>query len=115
MTIRPAQRPLPGVEALADDKVARLERENAELRHAVDAHATVDQALGVLLAVYRLTPSIGFDVLREVSQRTNTKLRAIAQNVIDWALGTPLPEVVGRELDAAVERAWRAAEEYRRE
>ncbi|MGA5292270.1 hypothetical protein [Streptomyces pseudogriseolus] len=58
-----AQRPLPGVEALTQDKVARLERENAQLRRAIDAHAAVDQALGVLLAVYRVTPSIGFEVL----------------------------------------------------
>ncbi|MFE6410940.1 ANTAR domain-containing protein [Streptomyces sp. NPDC057837] len=77
------------------------------------ARATGDQALGVLLAVYRFTPTIGFEALREVSQRTNTELRVITRNVIDWALGAPLPEVVGRELDSAVERAWRAAEEYR--
>jgi hypothetical protein len=42
----------------------------------------VDQAIGVLIAIHRLT-SAGFEVLREVS---------------------PLPEPVGRQLDAAVQR-----------
>ncbi|MGW7513862.1 ANTAR domain-containing protein [Streptomyces massasporeus] len=62
-------------------------------------------ALGVLLAVHRLPPTAGFEVLREVSQRTNRKLHAVAQAFLDWALGQPLPSAVGRELDVAVQRA----------
>ncbi|MFD3505030.1 ANTAR domain-containing protein [Streptomyces sp. NPDC058678] len=83
---------------------ARLEQENAQLRHAVDSHAAVDQAIGVLVAIHQLPPAAGFDVLREVSQHTNTKLNTVAETVIAWALGQPLPEPVGRELDAAVQR-----------
>ncbi|GAA2557834.1 hypothetical protein GCM10010423_69390 [Streptomyces levis] len=95
------------------ERIASLERENAQLRQAITSHATVDQALGVLLAVYRFAPADGFELLREVSQRTNLKLHIVAQAVLDWALGQPLPSTVGRELDTAVERDWRAAEEYR--
>ncbi|MFD8230229.1 ANTAR domain-containing protein [Streptomyces massasporeus] len=40
------------------------------MRRAVASHARVDQAIGVLVAVYRLEPAAGFEVLREVSQRT---------------------------------------------
>jgi hypothetical protein len=87
-----------------DATTARLEQENAQLRHAVDSHATVDQAIGVLIAVYQLPPAAGFDVLREVSQHTNVKLHTVAESVIAWALGQPLPEPVGRQLDAAVQR-----------
>jgi hypothetical protein len=43
-------------------------------------------------------------VLREVSQHTNTKLHTVAEKVIAWTLGQPMPEPVGRELDAAVQR-----------
>ncbi|WP_376772334.1 hypothetical protein [Streptomyces paradoxus] len=43
-------------------------------------------------------------MLREVSQQTNIKLHSVAQTVIGWALGEPLPELVGRELGAAVQR-----------
>ncbi|MFF1446372.1 ANTAR domain-containing protein [Streptomyces sp. NPDC058295] len=42
----------------------------------------MDQAIGVLVAVYRLAPAAGFDVLREVSQHTNTKLHTVAETVI---------------------------------
>ncbi|MEV2211188.1 ANTAR domain-containing protein [Streptomyces sp. NPDC050997] len=92
-------------EGTRDDATkARLEQENAQLRHAVDSHVTVDQAIGVLLAIYQLPPAAGFEVLREVSQHTNTKLHTVAETVIAWALGQLLPEPVGRELDAAVQR-----------
>ncbi|OXS37131.1 ANTAR domain-containing protein [Streptomyces sp. XY006] len=95
-------------EVREDAVPTRLERENAQLRQAVDSHATVDQAIGVLVAVHRLTPTAGFDVLREVSQHANIKLHAVAETVIDWALGTSLPPPVGRQLDAAVQRRLRA-------
>ncbi|MET7377369.1 ANTAR domain-containing protein [Streptomyces sp. NPDC005526] len=84
--------------------MARLRRENAELRQAADSHAKVDQAIGVLVATRRIRPAAGFDVLREDSRRTDVKLHTIAKAVIAWALGRPLPESVGRELAAAVER-----------
>ncbi|MEU4467509.1 ANTAR domain-containing protein [Streptomyces sp. NPDC024017] len=89
---------------------ARLEQENAQLRQAVDSHARVDQALGILIATHRLPPAAGFEVLREVSQHTNTKLHTVAETVIGWALGEPLPESVGQELEAAVRRRSREQE-----
>ncbi|WP_329048533.1 ANTAR domain-containing protein [Streptomyces violaceus] len=84
--------------------VARLEQEKAQLQHAVGSHVTVDQAIGVLVAIHRLVPEAGFEVLREVSQRTNTKLHTVAEMVIGWALGQELPPSVGRELEVAVQR-----------
>ncbi|KUN94458.1 hypothetical protein AQJ84_27360 [Streptomyces resistomycificus] len=95
---------------MRDAAVARLEQENAQLRQAVDSHATVDQAIGVLVAAHRLPPAAGFELLREVSQHTNIKLHTVAEAVIAWALGQPLPGPVGRELDAAVQRRPHRAE-----
>ncbi|WP_079142364.1 ANTAR domain-containing protein [Streptomyces sp. LUP30] len=84
---------------------ACLEQENAQLRRAVDSHAVVDQAIGVLIAVHRIPPDAGFEVLREVSQHTNVKLLTVAESVIGWALGRqPLPEQMSRKLDATVQR-----------
>jgi hypothetical protein len=94
----------PAQDGVRDDKVIRLERENAQLRHAVESHATVDQAIGVLIAVCHIPRTAGFEVLREVSQHTNIKLHIVAQSVIDWALGLPLPSPVDDELEAAVKR-----------
>ncbi|MFL5997846.1 MAG: ANTAR domain-containing protein [Streptomyces sp.] len=87
-----------------DAAVARLEQENAQLRHAVGSHATVDQAIGVLVATRRLPSAAGFEVLREVSQHTNIKLHTVAEALIAWGLGQALPEPVDQELDAAVQR-----------
>jgi hypothetical protein len=64
----------------------------------------VDQAIDVLTAIHRLAPGAEFEVLREVSQHTNIKLHMVAESVIAWVLGQLLPERVGRQLDAAVQR-----------
>ncbi|MFE2472446.1 ANTAR domain-containing protein [Streptomyces mirabilis] len=102
MTTSRAQRPqADGTRAAT---VAGREQENTQLRHAVDSHATIDHAIGVLIATRRLPPASGFDVLREISQRTNTKLRTVAEALIARALGRPLAEPVGGELDPAVQR-----------
>jgi hypothetical protein len=103
MTTSRAQRPSP--EDRRDDAtIVGLKQENAQLQHAVGSHATVDQAIGVLLATHRIPPTSGFQVLREVSQRTNVKLHTIAEALIAWAMGQPMPEPMGQELDAAVQR-----------
>ncbi|GAA4547500.1 ANTAR domain-containing protein [Streptomyces collinus] len=102
MTTSRTQQPLP--EGRGEASPTQLEQENDQLRRAVASHATVDQAIGVLIAVHRIAPAAGFEVLREVSQQTNHKLHSVAQSVIGWALGDPLPRLVGKELDAAVQR-----------
>ncbi|WP_426567314.1 ANTAR domain-containing protein [Streptomyces canus] len=82
MTTSREQRPQ--ADGTRDATVARLEHENAHLRHAVDSHATVDQAIGGLVATHRLWPAAGFEVVREVSRHTNIKLHAVAKNLIAW-------------------------------
>lgn len=73
MTTSREQRTAP--DGTHDATVARLEQENAQLRRAVDSHATVDQAIAVLVATHRLPPAAGFEVLREVSQHTTSNAR----------------------------------------
>jgi hypothetical protein len=93
----------PRTDGTFETAITRLESRNAQLQQAVDSHAVVDQAIGVLIAVYGLEPAAGFEVLREVSQRTNTKLHAIAATLIGWALGDPLPVQVRQELESAAQ------------
>ncbi|CAL9417415.1 hypothetical protein SUDANB1_01778 [Streptomyces sp. enrichment culture] len=109
MTTSRTPQPLP--EGRCDASPTYLQQENDQLRHAVASHATVDQAIGVLIAVHRIAPAAGFEVLREVSQQTNIKLHSVAQTVIGWALGEPLPQRVGKELDAAVHRRSRRGDD----
>jgi hypothetical protein len=45
--------------------VVGLQQTNDQLRHAVHSHATVDWAIGVLIAVHGIPPGAGFEVLPE--------------------------------------------------
>ncbi len=58
-------------------------RREANLRVAVDARKLVGQAMGILMERYNLTSNQAFEVLRRYSQDTNTKLREVAQHLID--------------------------------
>ncbi|MCX5008598.1 ANTAR domain-containing protein [Streptomyces sp. NBC_00638] len=87
------------MEERAAGLVEVLQGENAQLHEAMRSHAVVDQAIGVVLAVGQLTPERGWDVLREVSQRTNIKLRHVAELIIDWARTGKLCTDVRTELE----------------
>ncbi|MGW6486219.1 ANTAR domain-containing protein [Streptomyces sp. NPDC055056] len=59
----------------------------------------VDQAIGIILSVGHFNPEQGWDVLREISQRTNIKLRHVAELIVDWARTGHLPADIRTELD----------------
>ncbi|MGW4569222.1 ANTAR domain-containing protein [Streptomyces sp. NPDC004561] len=83
-------------------EVERLRSENRQLQQALASHAVVDQAIGVLTVMTQMSPDDGFTVLREVSQRTNIKLSAVAEHILERARGSPLPEAIQVELHAAL-------------
>lgn len=75
-------------------KIEELQEEVAQLRQALVSHAVVDQAIGVVIALSGLRPEQGWEVLKTVSQRTNTKLRDVALHVVHWPeLGSLPPEI----------------------
>ena len=47
-----------------------------------EARAVIEQAKGLLMAIYRVSPEQAFGVLRWRSQETNTKLRSLAKQLI---------------------------------
>ncbi|MEV6992646.1 ANTAR domain-containing protein [Streptomyces sp. NPDC093228] len=63
-------------------EIQQLQTKVAQLERAVHAHAVIDQAIGVVVAAERLTPAEAWDLLRETSMCTNTKLRHVAELVI---------------------------------
>ncbi|MFJ9037582.1 ANTAR domain-containing protein [Streptomyces sp. NPDC102406] len=87
------------------ESIALLQAEVRQLHQAIASHIVVDQAIGIVLVLGRLTPKQGWDVLKEVSQHTNTKLREVAEQVVGWANGGTLPEHTRGALDAALTRA----------
>jgi hypothetical protein len=85
-----------------DERIRHLQDKVAQLEQAVESHAVIDQALGVLVAVGRISPAEAWDALRETSMCTNIKLRHVAELVVDWArtgdLAPDIREQLARRL-----------------
>jgi hypothetical protein len=67
---------------LADN--ARLD---ADLRHALESRAVIDQAIGIMMAQQRCDPETAFGLLRAASQHANRKLRTVAVDVVAGVSG----------------------------
>ncbi|MCI3934115.1 ANTAR domain-containing protein [Streptomyces sp. AN091965] len=89
----------PHVPAPVTDQVQELQERVEQLKQAVHSHAVIDQAIGVVLTVGRMTPEEAWDVLREISMRSNTKLRTVAQHMLAWARTGALPTGLRVELE----------------
>ncbi|MEW2625104.1 ANTAR domain-containing protein [Streptomyces sp. NPDC048106] len=88
----------------APDKIAALRAEVDQLKQAVASHAVVDQAIGMMVALGRVTPEQGWQVLRDVSQHTNIRLRYIAELVLIWGRRGEIPPEISAELEEALDR-----------
>ncbi|MEU3528226.1 ANTAR domain-containing protein [Streptomyces sp. NPDC038707] len=86
------------------DRIAALQAEVDQLKEAMASHAVVDQAIGMVVALARVTPDQGWEVLKEVSQHTNIKLRHIAELFLIWGRRGDLPEHIRTELEDALDR-----------
>ncbi|QEU90551.1 ANTAR domain-containing protein [Streptomyces kanamyceticus] len=86
------------------DEHARLLVQVDQLKTAVTSHATVDQAIGVVVTLGGMPPEGAWRVLRDVSQRTNVKLRDVAEHILTFAQGAALPEHEQAELHAGIAR-----------
>ncbi|MGQ4445814.1 ANTAR domain-containing protein [Streptomyces violaceoruber] len=91
----------PGRESLLN-KIGELRAEISQLQEAVVSHAAVDQAIGVVVTLGGLRPDQGFQVLREVSQHTNVKLRQVSEQIVDWVHSEQLSDEIRAALDKAL-------------
>jgi hypothetical protein len=90
-----------------DDETARLlelQDEVNQLKEAVASHAVVDQAIGMTVALGRLSPDQGWAVLKDVSQHTNIKLRNVAELILIWGRSGEIPEEIRAALEDALDR-----------
>ncbi|MGW5481431.1 ANTAR domain-containing protein [Streptomyces sp. NPDC004008] len=94
----------PDAAAPETERIVELEEEVSQLKEAVTSHAVVDQAIGMLVAVGHVTPAQGWEVLREVSQHANIKLRHVAELIVIWGGGGDLPADVRDLLEATLDR-----------
>ena len=56
-----------------------------QLRQAMQSRAVIEQAKGIVMGTRRCTEQQAFDVLVELSQTSNRKLRDVAQSLVDEA------------------------------
>ena len=54
----------------------------AALTQIMESRAVIEQAKGVLMAIYDIDADAAFDLLKGRSQHTNTKLRVLAEQLM---------------------------------
>lgn len=96
-----------GPDDVPDDgtELEALRREIVGLRAALVSRATIDQARGILVLRYKLSPDGAFDLLVRWSQDRNIKLRTIAETLVTLAQHGP----DGPGIDPSLGR-WLAAQ-----
>ena len=62
--------------------VASAAEDAADMRAAMTNRAVIEQAKGILMERYKVTPDAAFTVLSKASQHTGTKLRDIAEELV---------------------------------
>ncbi|NEA64616.1 ANTAR domain-containing protein [Streptomyces sp. SID12488] len=96
---------LAAVAAERAEQVDRLQAEVQQLQQAIESRPVIDQARGILMAVEACTADQAWNALRDASQHTNTKLRAVAEALVAASTGGPPPsEPVRTALRDAVRR-----------
>ncbi|MFI8949974.1 ANTAR domain-containing protein [Streptomyces sp. NPDC053750] len=88
----------------ASDQIFELQEQVRQLKEAVVSHAVVDQAIGMIVALGRVTPDQGWLVLKEVSQHTNIKLRNVAEMILIWGRTGVMPPEIGAALEDSLDR-----------
>ena len=74
------------------------------MKEAVASHAVVDQSIGVVVALGRVTPDEGWLILKELSQHTNIKLRNVAELILIWGRCGAMPEEIRAELETLLDQ-----------
>jgi signal transduction histidine kinase/DNA-binding response OmpR family regulator len=74
-----------------DARLSDAEQKADHLQTALATSRTIGVAVGVLMASHRVTSDQAFELLRLESNKTNRKLRAVAQEVVLNAEFTPTP------------------------
>lgn len=81
-----------------------LQQEIEQLRQAITSRPVIDQARGILMAVHSCTSDQAWDILRDASQRSNTKLRTVAEAITTSVDGPTPPEELRTALRGAIAR-----------
>ncbi|MGW9594978.1 ANTAR domain-containing protein [Streptomyces chartreusis] len=86
------------------DPLIELEREIQQLKDDGAAHATMNQALGIMVALGHVSPNKGQRVLREVAQQARLPLAYVAELVLHWARAGEIPAEIRPHFEEALGR-----------
>jgi AmiR/NasT family two-component response regulator len=75
--------------------VAELERENEQLRTALESRIVIEQAKGVLAERYFLIPDQAFEAMRRAARSSGRRIHEVAREVV---ASTRTPTSVVREI-----------------
>ncbi|MCX4404105.1 ANTAR domain-containing protein [Streptomyces sp. NBC_01764] len=89
-------------DGLPEDVEESLRTEIGQLKRAMLTRPVIDLARGVLMASFGLNAEDAWSVLVETSQRTNTKLHHLAQELVGAVNGAPLPDRLRQQVSEAV-------------
>ncbi|MCM2390644.1 ANTAR domain-containing protein [Streptomyces albipurpureus] len=78
----------------------QLREEIAGLRKAMASHPIIDMARGIMMATASCTPEEAWQMLVQVSQRSNVKLRDVARHIVASTHGPQPPSPVRAALRA---------------
>ncbi|MDH6214627.1 ANTAR domain-containing protein [Streptomyces pseudovenezuelae] len=109
VTNAPEARPLLTAAASAVDpallaEVVELRARNEELERAMATRPAIDQARGMVMALAPCSSERAWDVLVDVSQHCNLKLRDVAAALVATTTDETLPEPIRQELRRALRR-----------
>ncbi|AMW11058.1 hypothetical protein A4E84_17030 [Streptomyces qaidamensis] len=85
-------------------EVVELRAENEQLGRALTSRAVIDQARGMMMALAPCSSDRAWDLLVDVSQHCNIKLRDVAEALVATTKDRTLPEPIQRELRRALRR-----------
>ncbi|MCX4811934.1 ANTAR domain-containing protein [Streptomyces sp. NBC_01239] len=80
----------------------QLRAQNAQLLLALETRAVIDQARGMVMALAPCSGDRAWDLLVDVSQHCNIKLRVVATALVATTADESLPAPIQRELRRAL-------------
>lgn len=75
------------------DQLGAARQEIEQLRRGLEAHAAVDQAKGVLMALHGMDAEQAWELLTRVSSESNVRVRRLAESLTALAGGTGIVDV----------------------
>ena len=89
-------------------EVVELRTRNEQLGRALASRAVIDQARGMVMALAPCSTERAWDLLVDVSQHCNIKLRDVAAALVATTKDETLPEPIQRELRRGLRRLHQA-------